>query len=36
MSFGWGAGDILAGIQLVKDVIEAIKDGPAEYQEICR
>jgi hypothetical protein len=36
MSFGWEAGNILVGIQLVKDVIEAIKDGPAEYQEICR
>lgn len=36
MSFGWSAGDILAGIDLVKKVIEAIKSGPSEYREIHR
>jgi hypothetical protein len=36
MSFGWGAGDILAGIDLAKTVIDAIKSGPSEYREIHR
>jgi hypothetical protein len=36
MSFGWAAGDILAGIDLVKTVIKAIKSGPSEYREIHR
>ena len=36
MSFGWGAGDIIAGINMVQTVIRAVKDGPAEYREIHR
>jgi hypothetical protein len=36
MSFGWAAGDIITGINIVQNVISAIKDGPAEYHEIHR
>lgn len=36
MSFGWGVGDILTGIDLVKIVPSAIRNGPAEYQEMFR
>jgi hypothetical protein len=33
---GYGVGDILTVLKLVNDVYTACKDGPGEYEEICR
>lgn len=36
MSFGFGIGDFLTVLAIAKDVYNACKDGPDEYQEIWR
>ena len=36
MSFGFGVADFLTVLKTAKGVYKACKDGPADYQELCK